>query len=87
MKSPSTTRFCELTGEGFDSDANELSRVSKQTWCFPMTDEAVSENVLGMNAPSEKTRELPVGSELLIAFALGAGGWYAIVRFVQWITG
>jgi hypothetical protein len=31
--------------------------------------------------------ELPVGSELLIAFTLGLGGWWAIVHAVIWIAG
>lgn len=47
----------------------------------------MSEAVLGMNGSMEKTRELPIGSELMIAFALGAGGWYMIVRLIQWVAG
>ena len=52
-----------------------------------MRKQAVNEGLLDMNIAREKTRELPVGSELVIAFALGAGGWYLIVRLVQWIAG
>ena len=29
-------------------------------------------------------RELPVGSELLIAVSLGAAGWWAIFKFAYW---
>ncbi len=30
--------------------------------------------------------EWPIGSELLVAFALGAVGWWGIVRVVMWIA-
>ncbi len=31
-------------------------------------------------------RELPVGSELMIALALGLAGWWGIVHLVMWIA-
>ena len=52
-----------------------------------MREQAINESVLELTTAHEKTRELPVGSELVIAFALGAGGWYVIVRLVQWAAG
>lgn len=32
------------------------------------------------------TREMPVGSELLIALTLGLAGWWGIVHLVMWIA-
>jgi hypothetical protein len=29
---------------------------------------------------------MPIGSELLIAFTLGAAGWWIILRMILWIT-
>lgn len=52
-----------------------------------MTEQTLGDGAIGLKDSRDKSRELPVGSELLIAFALGAGGWYVIVRAIQWITG
>ena len=43
--------------------------------------------VLQLDNELDVPQELPIGSELLIAFALGAAGWWGIVRTVQWVTG
>ena len=32
-------------------------------------------------------RELLPGTELLIAFTLGAGAWWVLVRFFGWVSG
>ncbi len=32
-------------------------------------------------------QELPVGSELMIAFSLGIVGWWGIAQMVMWIAG
>ncbi|GEM_PF-5495374 len=38
-----------------------------------------------INEPT-RTRELPVGSELIIAFTLGLAGWWGIVHLVMWLA-
>ena len=52
-----------------------------------MAENAVRQNGIGRDEIRDKTRELPVGSELMIAFALGAGGWYMILKMFHWLAG
>ncbi len=34
----------------------------------------------------EMGREIPVGSELLIAFSIGIVSWWAILKMILWIA-
>jgi len=53
-----------------------------------MSQQALRQNRPGfhLRSDSEDRRELPVGSELMIAVALGATGWWMIARLVLWIA-
>jgi hypothetical protein len=42
--------------------------------------------VFRVDGDKRAPRELPVGSELLIAFTLGAAGWWVILMTVRWLA-
>lgn len=54
-----------------------------------MVEQSLRQNGPGIvtEITSEEHRELPVGSELMIAAALGASGWWVIAHVVMWIAG
>lgn len=54
-----------------------------------MSQQAVRQNAPGFHIQNDRDegRELPIGSELMIAVALGSAGWWVIARLVIWIAG
>ena len=81
--------FVKVDSDGLTGAGGQPLVITERPVTSKMSQHAIRQNPpgLGLRREQEERRELPIGSEIMIAVALGATGWWMIARVVMWLAG